>query len=158
MEYDFYNWGVWISFVHWLFQSVFLILLINSRLEKNLNKVSQRLSWLSNYPKPIESIDQIHPPKYKMVVKYSFLRLFNLCFIFLSWFYLFYLLVNITFNRYKRDGEPEVLKTFRWKMRNLDLTYDQILIELYKTEFTDKSFDEFKYDYEKRIKIFLGEN
>ena len=158
MEYEFYNWGVWISFLHWLFESVFLILLINSRLEKNLNKVSQRLSWLSNYPKPIESIDQIHPPKYKMIFKYVFLRLFNLCFIFLSWFYLFYLFVNTIFNRYKRDGEPEVMKTFRWRMRNQDLTYDQILVELYKTELTDQSYDEFKYDYEKRVKIFLGEN
>lgn len=158
MEYEFYDWGVWISFLHWLFESVFLILLINSRLEKNLNKVSQRLSWLSNYPKPIESIDQIHPPKYKMIFKYVFLRLFNLCFIFLSWFYLFYLFVNTIFNRYKRDGEPEVMKTFRWRMRNQDLTYDQILVELYKTELTDQSYDEFKYDYEKRVKIFLGEN
>jgi hypothetical protein len=43
-------------------------------------------------------------------------------------------------------------------MRNQDLTYDQILAELYKTEFTDKSYDEFKYDYEKRVKIFLGDN
>jgi hypothetical protein len=158
MEYEFYIWGVWISFLHWLFQSVFLILLINSRLEKNLNKVSQRLSWLGIYPKPIESIDQINPPKYKMIFKYVFLRLFNLFFIFLSWLYLFYLFVNIIFNRYKRDGEPEVMKTFRWRMRNQDLTYDQILAELYKTEFTDKSYDEFKYDYEKRVKIFLGDN
>jgi hypothetical protein len=60
------------------------------------------------------------------------------------------------FNRYKQEGEPEVMKTFRWRMRNSDLTYDQIMEELYKIELTDKSYDEFKFNYETRMKLFLG--
>ena len=152
MESDWYYWGIWISCFYWLYQSIFLIIMINSQLEKNLNKVYQRVSWFTRSIKPIQSLDEINPPLFKSIFKYLFLVLFNFCLIFLSWFYLFYLFINTMFNRYKQEGEPEVMKTFRWRMRNSDLTYDQIMEELYKIELTDKSYDEFKFNYENRIK------
>ena len=92
-----------------------------------------------------------------MIMKYIFIISLNLLLIFFSWVYLFYVFVNTMFNRYKQDGEPEVMKTFRWRMRNSNLSYEQILQELYKIELTNNSFDDFKSNYEHRVKVFLGE-
>lgn len=158
MEPSIYEVGVYISLINWVFQSIWLIIVINSKLEKNLNKVNQRLSWLTYLPKPIESRDEIHPPLYKKILKYLAICSIGLIAVFLSWLNLFYLFVNYIFNRYKRDGEPEVLKNFRWKIRNLDMSYEQILQELHKVEFNDISYKEFKKNYEDRVKIILGED
>jgi hypothetical protein len=157
MDSNLYEIGVYFSLFYWLYQSIFLIILINSQMEKNLNKVYQRLSWSTFRTKQIESYDEVHPHIFKMIMKYIFIILVNLLLIFLSWVYLFYVFVNTMFNRYKRDGEPEVMKTFRWRMRNSNLSYEQILQELYKIELTNNSFDDFKSNYEHRVKVFLGE-
>lgn len=157
MDSNLYEIGVYLSLFYWLYQSIFLIILINSQMEKNLNKVYQRLSWSTFRVKQIEKYEELHPHIFKTIMKYIFIVSLKLLFIFFSWVYLFYVFVNTMFNRYKQDGEPEVMKTFRWRMRNSNLSYEQILQELYKIELTNNSFDDFKTTYENRVKVFLGE-
>jgi hypothetical protein len=158
MDSNWYEIGVGLCLVHWLFQSVWLIILLNSRLEKNLNKVSQRLSWSNHNSKLIESRDEIHPKRIKMTIKYLFIIMFNFCFIFLSWITLFYIFLMMAFNKFKRDGEPEVVKNLRWKLRNLDLSYEQILEGFHQIEFGDLSFKEYRKNYEDKVKCFMGED
>ena len=46
MDSNLYEIGVYLSLLYWLYQSIFLIILINSQMEKNLNKSTKDLVGL----------------------------------------------------------------------------------------------------------------
>ena len=52
------------------------------------------------------------------------------------------------FWRVKDSGAPQVVREFRWKMRNADLTFDQMMKELMKVSDEDPAtFDTFRENY-----------
>ena len=53
-----YEAGVGIALLLWAYNAIMLIVNVNSQFERNLNRIGQRLSWLTFAPKAMESEDQ----------------------------------------------------------------------------------------------------
>jgi len=149
---DLYLVGVLIMLIYWVFQSIWLIILINSMYEKNLNKIYQRISWSTYRIKLIESLDELRTPKYKKIFKYILVISISFLSVFLSWITVFFTIIGIYFIHYKSLGRPECVKNYHWKLKNIDMTYDKIIEEKYKGEkelgMTELSFEDYKEWYE----------
>ena len=83
--FDYEN-GLLFAFLLWLAYAVLLVISINSRLERNLNRMGQRLSWFTLTPKQMDVDDQSRSTLSK-VLKYLFIVGISFPFIFLSWVY-----------------------------------------------------------------------
>ncbi len=139
-----YENGVILGFFFFIYDIVRLIIFKNSILEKNLNKIGMRLSWTSLSPKPIE-IDNTINPIFAKILKSIFLILLSAIGIFLSWINIAFRLVVLIYHFSKNAGAPQIIKEYRWKMRNLDMSFDQIVKEGLIVEGIDLSkFDEHK--------------
>lgn len=53
-----YETGLLFAFLLWLYNVITSIIMINSRFERNMNKIGQRLSWLSMTMKPMDTDDE----------------------------------------------------------------------------------------------------
>lgn len=143
-----YETGLLIGFFIWLYSLVNLIVSINSQFNKNLIKIGQRLSWLTLTPKMMDDKDELDKPIYIKVIKFIFIAFLGLLSVLLSWLYVVWVIGTYIYRRSKDSGVPEVIKNFRWKMRNVDMTRDQIILELFKTTERDMSeFEDFKENY-----------
>ena len=139
-----YETGVLVAFLLWAYNSVMLIVNINSLLERNLNRIGQRLSWLTLMPKQMEPEDQTRSTLSK-ILKYLFIVGFGLPFVLLSWLYVLVAVAAILYRRAKDSGAPQAVREVRWKLRNVDLTFDQSIKELMKaSEEEPAKFEEFK--------------
>jgi hypothetical protein len=139
-----YETGLFIAFLLWLYNSVMIVISVNSRLERNLNRIGQRLSWLTLTPKPMDS-DDLSRSTLSKVLRYLFIVGTNLPFVLLSWLYVALAAGSILYRRAKDSGAPKVVREFRWKMKNADLTFDQLVKELMKvTEEDPSKFEEFR--------------
>lgn len=128
-----YESGLFFAFCLWMFHAVNLLVQINSTLNKNLHKVGKRLSWLTLKP---ESLDHSHLEQsaWWKAVKYVALQVVSLPLILLSWLYVGISVVMIIFGRMKDSGRPQAFKEFEWKMKNIDMSFDQILGEIAKSQ------------------------
>lgn len=139
-----YETGLFIAFLLWLYNSVMIVVSVNSRLERNLNRMGQRLSWLTLTPKSMDPNDLSRTTLSK-VLRYLFIVGIGLPFVLLSWLYVALAVGSILYRRAKDSGAPQVVREFRWKMRNADLTFDQLVKELMKVAEEDSSkFEEFR--------------
>ncbi len=121
---DYETW-VGVAFLIWFFSVVRFFIAINSQLERNLNKIGVRHSWLTLTPKPLEPADA---PRSLGAKIFAFVWIFG-------WGFAAILLGPITvacfvggwlYQMSKGRGMPADFKEFRWKMRNLDLSAEQI--------------------------------
>lgn len=58
-------------------------------------------------------------------------------FIFLSWLYVLFVIGSYCYVFFKDVGAPQSVKEFRWKIRNIDMTFDQMIKELMKLDEQD---------------------
>ena len=128
-----YENGLIVSFLLYCFYVFNLLMTINSLAEKNLNKVGERYSWLTLKPKLMDSND-FDRPFIKKVGKFSLVIVWHGLFVFLSWLNVCINVGYFFYSRYKDSGAPQVVKEFRWKLRNLDMTFDEICLELIKVK------------------------
>ena len=121
-----YEIGCGVAFFIWLGSLVMLLISINSQLERNLNKVGCRLSWLSLRPKPM---DNNHHQRgfLRNAGKFLFIALWGFISIWFSWLYVAINIGSFAYFHLKDAGAPQSVKEFRWRMRNIDLTFDEIV-------------------------------
>lgn len=126
-----YENGLFVSFLFYCYYIFNLLMSINSVAEKNLNKVGERYSWLSLKPKLMRASD-FDRPFYKSAIKFFFVVIWQGIFVFLSWLNVF---INIGYMiyRYSQDsGAPQSVKDFRWKIKNSEMTFDELVLEVMK--------------------------
>jgi hypothetical protein len=123
-----YESGVLNAFLFWLYNSAMAIALVNSQLNKNLNKVGMRISWLNGNPKPMTASDQ-QINYLSISIKVVFFVLLGLISLLLSWILVALYVVMMTWKFAKDSGVPESVKNYRWVMRNKDLSRDEVIAE-----------------------------
>ncbi len=112
-------------YVYFIFN---LLVSINSQFERNLNKVGERISWLSMQIKPMKRED-VHPPLWKIIGKFALISGLQGIFVFLSWVNVALNLMLIAYRISQDRGVPTKIREFRWKLRNQDLSFDDLIRE-----------------------------
>ena len=135
-----YGLGVLLAFLLWLWNAVYILITVNSMYERNLNKIGQRLSWVTFTPKPLDA-DYVGRSAVGRLGKYILIVGLGLPFILLSWFNVLLAIGMLIYRRGKDAGVPVAIKELRWKMRNVDMSFDQIVREMMKA--TDESPETF---------------
>lgn len=139
-----YETGIFFAFLLWLYNAIMIVVSVNSRLERNLNRIGQRLSWLTLTPKPMDS-DDLSRSTVSKILRYLLIVGISLPFILLSWLNVALAIATIIYRRAKDSGAPQAVREFRWKMKNADLTFDQLAKEMMKISEDDSSkFEEFR--------------
>ena len=110
-------------------------------MNRNLHKIGQRLSWLTMIPKPM-SAEEVHHTTIRKVMKFLLLYGTGLPFVLASWLYVAYVVGLLIYRKSKDSGAPQAVREFRWKLRNTDMTFDQLVKELMKV--SDRDPDEFE--------------
>jgi ABC-type multidrug transport system fused ATPase/permease subunit len=142
-----YEVGLVFAFLLWLFGAINLLISINSTMERNLNRIGQRLSWLTLRPKPMEESDTRASLSGK-IMKFLFINAFGLMFVLFSWGYVALFVGQFIYNHSKDAGAPQAVRELRWRMKNTEMTLDQIIKELMKIQGEDpSSFETFKDNY-----------
>lgn len=78
-------------------------------------------------------------------LKFSFLQLIGLLFVLTSWLSVAMTLGQIIYRKSKDSGVPQNIKEFRWKMKNMDMMFDQVVTESFKlNEDPNTSYEDFK--------------
>lgn len=122
---DAYSTGVFIAVLIWLYHMVMIIVNANSQLSRNLRKVGMRLSWISGRP---VAYDGPRSP-WVVALKYALFGTFGLTGIFFSWFTVAWFAGAMVYTYSKQLGMPQAVREYRWKLRNLDMTSEQIEAE-----------------------------
>lgn len=139
-----YGSGVFVALLIWLVFLIVSLVKINSQLERNLNKFGRRHSWLSLTAKPITP-DDLERSTLSKILKFIFIHAVGFLSIFLSWLYVLWVVGFFIYNITQLHGTPQAVKEFRWKLKNFDLSLDQIIKEVMKIEGRDPSeFDSVK--------------
>lgn len=134
-----YETGLGISFLLWLWGGINIIISTNSLLQRNLNKVGMRLSWLNLEPKPMDS-EYLNRPWYMRGFKFILIAAFGVLSVLLSWLHVAFFIGVLIYKRSKDMGAPKAVQELRWKLRNVDMTFDQIVQEMIKAS-GDESVD-----------------
>jgi len=131
-----YEAGLLVAFLSWLWVTISALISINSRMSRNLRKMGQRLSWLTLTPKPISPEEASHGVVRK-VLKFSLIYGISLPFVLASWLYVAYVAALLLYRWRKDAGAPQAVREFRWKLRNMDMTLDQMIKEFMKVQDQD---------------------
>lgn len=120
-----YETGVLIAFLLWLASVVRLLVALNSQLERNLRRIGMRQSWLNLAPKPDEP-DAWPSSLGAKAVKLAVLIVPGLLGVLLSWVSVAWYVGSFLYFRAKDAGAPQAIREFRWKLRNQDMSKEQI--------------------------------
>lgn len=126
-----YETGFFIAIVLKIYELLMFTFMVNSQYQRNLNKIGLRLSWLTFEPKEMEAKDYQNKSS-KVFYKSIIYIAYNFCHIFFSWLYIGYYLINLLWHFSKDRGVPQNIKELRWKLRNQNLTKDEVIIEFSK--------------------------
>lgn len=139
-----YEVGLLVALLMWMGYNIILLVSINSCHERNLNKIGKRLSWVGLTVTELEQ-DDLHRSFVMKALRFLLIAAFGLPFVLLSWIYVFAGVGGFLY-RFSRDsGVPQSVKEFRWRMRNVEMTYDQLVTELMKLETEQRfSFEEYR--------------
>ena len=138
-----YESGVLVSFIIWFLSAIYLIIRINSTHEKNLHKIGRRLSWITLTQKEL-NIEYVNKPIYKKVAKFIFIQALSFISIFLSWLYVVYFFGFTLFILYKKIDMPQSIRSCRWKLNNIDMSFDAIVKELVNSSVEQADYETFK--------------
>lgn len=148
-----YETGVLLAFLLWLWSVISAIVSINSQMERNLNKIGQRLSWLTMTPKPVAP-EEANRSWLKKVLKFLLLHGIGLPFILTSWLYVVYGVGMLLYRKSKDAGAPQAVREFRWKLRNTEMTFDQIVKEMMKASDQDPAdFEKIKTEILQELEV-----
>lgn len=126
-----YEFGVLIAFIFFLYGTLNILVRVNSRMEKNLNKVGMRLSWLTGAPEEMTAATE-NPSFWKRALKFSAISIFGLILVPLSWFSVALFVGGIIYQRNKDAGAPAYIREYRWKLRNVDMSFNTLVSEIFK--------------------------
>lgn len=145
--------GVVVALAIWIVKVVFAFVQLNSIKQRNLNKIGQRLSWITLSAKPLKKGDLDAGLAYKLL-KFSIIWLVVPFFlIFTSWVYVLVSLVGVLYVLYRNIGKPATIKEFQWRLSNMDLSFDQIVEGLVQSSGTNiLNIDDAKDQIRKNMK------
>jgi hypothetical protein len=133
-----YENGLVIAFLLWLYNTISIIVAFNSTLERNLNRMGKRHSYLTLQAVELTSEDQARSTLKKLMV-YLGVMAFNLVFVIFSWLQVAVLIATLVYRKSQDFGAPQSVKEFRWKMKNVDMPFDQLMKALMKLNEEDPS-------------------
>jgi hypothetical protein len=155
-----YEIGMAWSFILYLLESINRLIFLNSQFNRNIRKVGFRLKWSTGLPTMME-YDELQPSKINSSLKiFSFFIIGCFC-VFLSWFYVIY--SSFTWIRafYKNNFNiPEVIKVARFKLKNSDMDFDEVLLQIYHLDIflspkmKNKKFSNYKESHIEKMKFF----
>lgn len=125
-----YETGALIAFLLWLYKNVSLVITINSTLERNLSRIEMRTSWLSRESVPLDAAYRTRPT-WLHILRFLALAGFGLVGVLFSWLYVVLTVGSRVYEWSKDQGKPTAAKEFHWKMRNLDMAFEQIAREMH---------------------------
>ncbi|MCU4389900.1 hypothetical protein KTH73_04055 [Acinetobacter courvalinii] len=135
-----YEGGIFVAFLLWLFGFVRVILLANSKTQRNLKLIGKRMSYNLGM---IVDYDYNQESLFWKISKFLLFHIvLSLPFILLSWVYVLFVCGSFAYVFYKDIGAPQAIKEFRWKIRNLDMSFDQMIKETMKID--EQSPDDFE--------------
>lgn len=141
-----YENGIGIAFILWLAGIVMTLVSINSTMERNLNRIGQRLSWLTLSPKAMDA-EEVRHSTLRKIFKFLLIAAIGLLGVLLSWLYVAWFVGAIVYKRTKDAGAPQAVREFRWKMKNVDMSFDQIVREMVKVSGEDSgAFEKMRSD------------
>jgi len=126
-----YETGVGAAVLCWLFYAASLLVRINSQTQRNLKKVGMRLSWVSNKADAWTGEDE-KKSIWWSIGKYAVCIAIQVPFLLLSWIYAAYSVGSILWHLWKDLGAPQSVKEYRWKMRNRDMDFVEVVREMWK--------------------------
>lgn len=121
-----YEFGVEVAFFLWLYRMVRVVVNANSRASGNLRRVGMRYSWLSGEVKEL-SYSDYHRTFLGKSFRFFLLILLSLPWILFSWFYVFYIVVTLLHVASKARGTPREIAELRWRLKNINLTFDEMI-------------------------------
>ena len=124
-----YELGLLIAFLLWAVQTINLIAQLNSRMARNFRKIGYRISWSTMNPKAMSRADLERGP-IGSLLKFLVVTALNLPFVLLSWIYAAYVVGAFAYARIKDAGTPEEVRQFRRRVRQKDLSRDEMAREL----------------------------
>lgn len=131
-----YEQGIVIALLLWLYTTVVMIIKKNSLMEKNLNRIGKTISiagtGIKDIKYPKDSIG-------KSVAKHTLMALIGLFLTLFSWGYVLLVGGTLIYTFMKDIGVPQSIKEWRWKLKNLDMTFDELIKEILKQEGLDES-------------------
>lgn len=121
-----YENGLIAAFLAWFYSAVITLVNINSQLEKNLNKVGLRLSWITLGLKQMDA-GEVNCPAYKRVTKYVFIYWISFPLILLSWFSAALYVGMVVYKKIRDSRKPAEVKGYLWRLSHLDMSFDEIV-------------------------------
>lgn len=144
-----YETGIFVAFLLWCYSLIFTIIMVNSKMNRNLHKIGKKISFSGN----VVDIVNPKPSKITSFILYFLLYLVSLILIIFSWLYVFVVVSVMLYRWYKNLGEPTAFKEYRWKMKNIDMSLDDIIKELMKMESIPESdFPKIKLEWQQYLK------
>ena len=139
-----YESGLILATLLWLWTTISALVVINSRMERNLNRIGQSISWLTLKPEPILA-SEIHQSQLRKSIKFLLIYGIGLFLVLGSWIYVASFVAMIIHRMRMDSGAPQAIKDFRWKLKNTDMTFDQLIKEMMKVGEQDPAkFEEVK--------------
>ena len=130
-----YGAGVGIAFLLWLFYAGSCVARANSLFARNLAKLGMRISYLDLKPTPMSAAD-IQRSSIGRFLRASLVVLIALPFVLASWLYVLWFVGAFIFARSKDAGAPTAVREWRWRMKNVDMSFDDAVAELLKLNST----------------------
>ena len=124
-----YELGLLIALLLWVAQTINLIAQLNSRMAKNFRKIGYRISWSTMTPKAMSAADLERGP-IGSLRKFLLVTALNLPFVLLSWLYAAYVVGTFVYTRMKDAGASEKVREFRRRVREMDLSREEMAQEL----------------------------
>lgn len=131
-----YEQGILVAFLLWLYSTVMMIVRKNSLMEKNLNRIGKKISITGI------GVTEVKYPKDPIglaIIKHSLIAVFGLVLIIFSWGYVLLVGGMFVYTFMKDIGVPQSVKEWRWKLKNLDMSFDEIIKEVVRMEGLDDS-------------------
>ena len=140
-----YENGVMIACLLWVWTMIHTLVMINSQLEKNLNRIGRRLSWFWLSPKEMY-MESRNRPLWKSALKFIAIAFLGIPSVLLSWAWVIYWIGTVIYGWNKKFGMPQAMREFHWKMRNIDMPFDRIVKELMAASYMPETdFEDYKH-------------
>lgn len=148
-----YETGLLIALAIWVFKIVWAFQHLNSNVNKNLNQIGQRVSWLDFRPKPITKEYLKEGMLYKIIKFLVIWVIIPFLFTLTSWLYVVYSVGLFLYKRNVDSGKPNEVKELQWRMRNQNLSFDQVVEIMVRANNMDETkIDEYKEAIRREMK------
>lgn len=125
-----YENGFAIALLMWAWSFISIIIKSNSLFSKNLKKLGKKISWFDLSIADITYNDAKITRTKRVMFFIFWWVILPLPFTLTSWVYVFIVSAMFIYRITKDFGAPADVKGFRWKLRNIDMGFDQLVKEL----------------------------